>query len=202
MRSPRLNAMGPRAAAGWPSNASAAATLGAARATTRYHEDRSQVNDSKNLILAVVLSALVLLGWTWAANRYFPPPTRRARRSRTASSSRCPQPQAQPVRAGDSEGAADRSRRRSRRRPRVSIRTPSLAGSINLKGAQIDDLLLRQAAADDRQEFAAGAAACRRSARRARISPQFGWTAPGRAGAGARHDVDRRQPCADARASR
>ena len=35
------------------------------------------MNDSKNLILAVVLSALVLLGWTWAANKYFPsnPPT-------------------------------------------------------------------------------------------------------------------------------
>jgi len=30
------------------------------------------VNDSKNLILAVVLSALVLLGWSWAANKYFP----------------------------------------------------------------------------------------------------------------------------------
>ena len=30
------------------------------------------MNDSKNLILAVVLSALVLLGWTWAANKYFP----------------------------------------------------------------------------------------------------------------------------------
>ena len=30
------------------------------------------MNDSKNMILAVVLSALVLLGWSWAANRYFP----------------------------------------------------------------------------------------------------------------------------------
>ena len=34
------NAMGPRGAAGWRSNASAAATPGAARATTRYREDR------------------------------------------------------------------------------------------------------------------------------------------------------------------
>ena len=30
------------------------------------------MNDSKNLILAVVLSALVLLGWTWATNTFFP----------------------------------------------------------------------------------------------------------------------------------
>ena len=30
------------------------------------------MNDSKNLILALALSALVLLGWTFAANKYFP----------------------------------------------------------------------------------------------------------------------------------
>ena len=31
------------------------------------------MNDSKNMILAVAISALILLGWTWASNRYFPP---------------------------------------------------------------------------------------------------------------------------------
>ena len=30
------------------------------------------MNDSKNLVLAVVLSALVLLGWSWLAETYFP----------------------------------------------------------------------------------------------------------------------------------
>ena len=30
------------------------------------------MNDSKNMILAVAISALILLGWTWASNRYFP----------------------------------------------------------------------------------------------------------------------------------
>src|ERR1700756_5517884 len=35
-------------------------------------EDPIQVNDSKNLVLAIALSVLVLLGWEWAANRYFP----------------------------------------------------------------------------------------------------------------------------------
>ena len=30
------------------------------------------MTDNKNLIFAVLLSALVLLGWTWAANKYFP----------------------------------------------------------------------------------------------------------------------------------
>src|SRR3982751_3924258 len=95
MRLPRLNAMGPRGADGWPSNAFAAATPGAARVTTRYHEDRSQVNDSKNLILAVVLSALVLLGWTWVANKYSPPnpPTTKIENGKQQP---LPQPQAQP----------------------------------------------------------------------------------------------------------
>ena len=40
--------------------------------------------------------------------------------------------------------------------PRVRIRTPSLQGSINLKGAQIDDLVLVKQRTDHRQEFAAG----------------------------------------------
>src|SRR3954454_23925398 len=140
MRSPPLNAMGPRGADGWPSNALAAAIRGAARVTTRYHEDRSQVNDSKNLILAVVLSALVLLGWTWAANKYFPsnPPTTKIEKGKQQP---LPQPQAQPSapstpKALQSVSAALASS------PRVQIRTPSLSGSINLKGAQIDDLLL------------------------------------------------------------
>ena len=98
------------------------------------------MNDSKNLILAVVLSALVLLGWTWAANKYFPsnPPTTKVEAGKQQP---LPQTNAQPSapstpRATQSVSAALASS------PRVSIRTPSLLGSINLKGAQIDDLLL------------------------------------------------------------
>ena len=32
------------------------------------------MNDNKNLILAVVLSALILLGWTWLSGKFFPTP--------------------------------------------------------------------------------------------------------------------------------
>jgi YidC/Oxa1 family membrane protein insertase len=97
------------------------------------------VNDSKNLILAVVLSALVLLGWTWAANKYFPsnPPTTKVENGKQQP---LPQPQAQPSastpKALQSVSAALASS------PRLRIQTPSLSGSINLRGAQIDDLLL------------------------------------------------------------
>jgi YidC/Oxa1 family membrane protein insertase len=98
------------------------------------------VNDSKNLILAVVLSALVLLGWTFVANKYFPtsnPPSTKVENGRQVP---LPQPQAQPA---PSAPKALQSRAQAlASTPRVKIQTPSLEGSINLKGAQIDDLLL------------------------------------------------------------
>src|SRR3954471_15340432 len=175
MRSPRLNAMGPRGADGWPSNASAAATLGAARVTTRYHEDRNQVNDSKNLILAVVLSALVLLGWSWAANRYFPTANPPSTKVVDGKQQPVVQPSAQP--SGPTTPAKLQSLSAVLRAgSRVAIRTPSLSGSINLKGAQIDDLVLL----DQRQTIAKDSPPIRL------LSPlgtpgsyiaEFGWTA-------------------------
>jgi len=98
------------------------------------------VNDSKNLIFAVVLSALVLLGWTWAANKYFPTANPPSTKIEGGKSQSLPQPQAQPT-------AATPKALQSRAAvlgatPRVRIQTPSLQGSINLTGAQIDDLTL------------------------------------------------------------
>ena len=99
------------------------------------------MNDSKNLILAVALSALVLLGWTWAANKYFPaanPPS-----TKVVNGKREPAP---PATAQPSAPATPKVTKTVAAAlgssPRVSIRTPSLIGSINLRGAQIDDLLL------------------------------------------------------------
>ncbi len=98
------------------------------------------MNDSKNLILAVVLSALVLLGWTWAANKYFPtanPPSTKVVNGQQQPTA---QPQAQPTPAAPK--ALQNRDQVLPSTPRVRIETPSLQGSINLKGAQIDDLLL------------------------------------------------------------
>ena len=102
------------------------------------------MNDSKNLILAVVLSALVLLGWTWAANKFFPtanPPSARVEAAKQEAV-----PQASPLPANPANPAAPKPQQSISAAlasgPRISIRTPSLLGSINLKGAQIDDLLL------------------------------------------------------------
>jgi YidC/Oxa1 family membrane protein insertase len=134
------------------------------------------VNDSKNLILAVVLSALVLLGWTWAANKYFPtanPPSRvEAGKQQPAG-----QPSAQQVAPATPKVVQSLSTALASG-PRVQIRTPSLSGSINLKGAQIDDLLLVR----QKQTIAKDSPSVRL------LSPlgtpgayiaQFGWTVQG-----------------------
>lgn len=108
------------------------------------------MNDSKNLILAVVLSALVLLGWTFVANRYLPTANPPSTKIENGKQQPLPQSQAQPVpnapKALQSREAVLAST------PRVQIETPSLKGSLNLKGAQIDDLVLlkqRQTIAKD-----------------------------------------------------
>src|SRR5215208_6231703 len=94
------------------------------------------------MILAVVLSALILLGWTWAANRYFPTSNPPSTKIENGKQQPLPQPQAQPV---PNSPKALRSRAAVLgSTPRVRIETPSLAGSLNLKGAQIDDLVLVQ----------------------------------------------------------
>ncbi len=102
------------------------------------------MNDNKNLILAVVLSALVLLGWSFLSDKFVPanPPPK----VENGKVQPTPDPQVQPSsqQAPVAEGAARLRDRKVvlRETPRVLIKTPSLQGSINLKGARIDDLWL------------------------------------------------------------
>jgi YidC/Oxa1 family membrane protein insertase len=135
------------------------------------------VNDSKNLILAVVLSALVLLGWTWAANKYFPTANPPSTKVEAGKEQPLPQPGAQPAAPATAKTTQTVAAALASA-PRVSIRTPSLLGSINLKGAQIDDLLLL----NHKQTISKLAPPVRL------LSPlgapgayvaQFGWTGPG-----------------------
>jgi YidC/Oxa1 family membrane protein insertase len=94
------------------------------------------VQNQRNLILAVILSALVFLGWTWISAHYFPavPTTKIVNGKQVA----LPSPESQldqPTRVRDRAIVLGET-------PRVAIATPRLAGSINLKGARIDDLVL------------------------------------------------------------
>src|SRR5688500_1677819 len=92
------------------------------------------------MILAIVLSAIVLLGWGFVTETWFPtanPPTTKIEDGRQVP---LPQPKADP--AADSPRAMRDRNVVLAETPRVRIETPRLSGSINLRGARIDDLLL------------------------------------------------------------
>lgn len=98
------------------------------------------MTDHKNMILAIALSALVLIGWTVIADTWFPPanpPVTTIEQGREV-------PVDQPtVSAAAETPQAIRERATVlAETPRIRIETPRLAGSINLAGARIDDLVL------------------------------------------------------------
>jgi YidC/Oxa1 family membrane protein insertase len=98
------------------------------------------VDDKKNIVLAVVLTALILFGWPYVSHYFFPaanPPVTRIEGGKTT-------PVASPgtAPAADSPAAIRDLAVALKDGPRVPIRTPKLTGSINLKGARIDDIVL------------------------------------------------------------
>ena len=97
------------------------------------------MSDNRNMILAIVLSALVLFGWSFLSERFMPanPPSTKVVNGKQVP---LPKPQADP--AADSPAAIRDRRTVLAETPRLRIETPSLQGSINLRGARIDDLLL------------------------------------------------------------
>jgi YidC/Oxa1 family membrane protein insertase len=104
------------------------------------------LNDTRNLILAIALSLLVLIGWSALSPALFPT----AEQPSTKFEDGKQVPQQQP---GSLPGATPVTQRETRSLDdalratagdRLPIETPSLKGSINLVGAQIDDLVLER----------------------------------------------------------
>lgn len=97
------------------------------------------MTDNRNVLLAIALSLLVLLGWGYVSQRWMPanPPATKVVNGKQVPA---PQPQASP--GAPSAGAVRDIKAVLPTTPRVAIATPRLAGSINLKGARIDDLTL------------------------------------------------------------
>jgi YidC/Oxa1 family membrane protein insertase len=87
-----------------------------------------------------VLTALILFGWPYVSHYFFPaanPPVTRIEDGKTT-------PVAAPG-TGPAISGTTAVRDRNlvlKESPRIPIRTPKLVGSINLKGARIDDIVL------------------------------------------------------------
>ena len=88
------------------------------------------MNDNKNMLLAIVLSALVLIGWSLLSDKFFPtaqPQTQQVENGKVKAA-----PQAAP--AADAPRAIRNREAVLAETPRIRVETPNLKGSINLKG--------------------------------------------------------------------
>jgi YidC/Oxa1 family membrane protein insertase len=91
-------------------------------------------SEQRNFILAIALSGLILLGWSTLASRWFPPANPPVTKVQGGKTTPLPAP-ARP--------AAKQSREQViASTPRIPIRNAKVTGSLNLKGARIDDLIL------------------------------------------------------------
>ncbi len=97
-------------------------------------------SEQRNFILAMLLSALVLFGWSFAVERWFPtanPPATKIEAGKTVAvpAPGTPPPTVRAVRRLDRAAVLSAT-------PRVRFQNARVAGSINLTGAKIDDLVL------------------------------------------------------------
>ena len=142
------------------------------------------MDDKRNIVIAILLAGLILIGWPMLAKQWFPQPkvatnpvaagssavdTNPAANSDTASSGNI---------GGPSATAATTLADALKNGPRVLIETPKLRGSINLQGARFDDLLLLA----HRTELAKDSPPVRLfspSGTKSAYFARFGWTGNG-----------------------
>jgi YidC/Oxa1 family membrane protein insertase len=96
--------------------------------------------DQKNFLLFAVLAAAILFGWPTIAHWVFPTQNPAPTRIEGGQTTPVADPRASPA-AVNATAVRDRGIV-LKESPRVVIDTPALKGSINLKGARIDDLVL------------------------------------------------------------
>ncbi len=99
-------------------------------------------NDNKNFVLFAVIAALILFGWPLLQGKFFPTANPPVTKVQDGKSKPLPQPQADPAADSPAATRALKTVLTESAAQRVAIDTPTLKGSINLKGARIDDLIL------------------------------------------------------------
>src|SRR5262245_57675545 len=105
--------------------------------------------EQKNLILAVVLSAVIIFGWQVAQHYLFPPPPAPPQQASAPAQTQTQAPPsstpgAATVPGGSAAPTVELVDREAalRQTPRIPIASPRLKGSIALKGGRIDDVVL------------------------------------------------------------
>ena len=103
------------------------------------------MGNNRNMMLALVLSALVIFGWSFVSDKLFPPALPQTHKVEDGKVKPIANPASDSGTVAPTPAALRNLNQVLVDSPRVAIRTPSLQGSINLKGARIDDLvMLRQ----------------------------------------------------------
>ena len=97
-------------------------------------------DETKNFVLFAVIAALILFGWPLVQNRFFPTANPPATKMVDGKNKPVANPAADPT--ADAPAAIRSRQVVLAETPRVRIDTPALKGSINLRGARIDDLVL------------------------------------------------------------
>ncbi len=100
--------------------------------------------DQRNLLLAIVLSVVILIGFQFVFERLHPPsPTPSGRPATTSTeTTSAPATTAGSAPAAGAPAAPETREAAMTEQPRVKIATPRLHGSISLVGARFDDLTL------------------------------------------------------------
>jgi YidC/Oxa1 family membrane protein insertase len=98
------------------------------------------VDNMRNMVLAMLLMALVLFGWPLVTQHFFPTANPPATKMVNGKQVPVPNPTANP--AAETPSAIRDRAVVLRESPRIRVETPRLQGSIALKGARIDDLVL------------------------------------------------------------
>jgi YidC/Oxa1 family membrane protein insertase len=111
------------------------------------------VDDKRNIIMAVLLTGIILFGWQYVVEFFFPEMAQTEEvveqsATETPSQTAGGDPSTVSTQPGTSSiatevaGAAVSLPKALKANPRVAIETPRVSGSINLTGARLDDLTL------------------------------------------------------------
>ena len=108
------------------------------------------MDERRNFIIAMLLMGLILFGWPYVAERFFPAEKSVAEAPAASATTASQGPKAA-LPQSDAPAAPATVRSVSAvlaEGGRIKVRTPKLDGSINLKGARIDDMLLTRYRSD------------------------------------------------------